>query len=201
MPKKGYKQSKEHIRKAANARKGFKHSPETRRKMSERQLGEKNHFYGKHFSEEHKRKISEAGKERRHSEESKRKMSEAARGRIFSVLHRKRIGEKSKGRIMGSKNPRWNNGIKRHPKGYLLIRKPSHPFCTKEGYIWIHRLVIEKQIKRFLKPGEACHHINKIRNDNRPENLMAFKNNSSHTKFENGNPINPSDIIFDGRKL
>jgi len=156
---------------------------------------------GSKHSKETKRKIAEAGRRRKHSEETKRKISLANKGKKFSILHRKRISEGHKGLIRGDKNPNWNGGIKRHPKGYVLIRKPSHPFCTKEGYIWIHRLVVEKQIKRFLKPEEACHHINKIKDDNRPENLMAFKNNGSHTKFEHGNPINPSDIIFDGRKL
>jgi group I intron endonuclease len=40
------------------AKKGVKLSEETKRRMSERQIGEKNHFYGKHFSQEHRNKIS-----------------------------------------------------------------------------------------------------------------------------------------------
>lgn len=198
---KGGKHSEETKRKIGLASRGRKHSEETKRKMSERQVGEKNHFWGKHFTKEHRRKISEAGKGRHHSEETKRKISIGNKGRKFSDLHRKRISESHKGLLKGNKNPHWNNGIKRHPKGYLLIRKPTHPFCTQEGYIWIHRLVIEKQIGRYLKPEEACHHINKIKDDNRPENLMAFRNNAIHCKFEHGKTINPSDIVFDGRKF
>ena len=76
-----------------------------------------------------------------------------------------------------------------------------HPYKNKRGYILEHRLVIEEQIKRFLKPEEACHHINKIKDDNRPENLMAFKTQAAHNSFEAGNTINPSDVIFDGHHL
>ena len=54
-----------------------KHSEETRNKMSESRTGEKNYWYGKHFSEEHKRKISEANTGKHFSEEHKNKISES----------------------------------------------------------------------------------------------------------------------------
>ena len=64
--------------------KGFKHSLETRRKISEahtgKHKGEKNHMFGKHLSEEAKRKISESKKGKcrgKHSLETRRKISEA----------------------------------------------------------------------------------------------------------------------------
>jgi len=43
--------------------------------------------------------------------------------------------------------------------------------------------------------------LNKIKTDNRPENLMAFKTQSAHNKFEFNIKIKTSDIIFDGRKI
>ena len=76
-----------------------------------------------------------------------------------------------------------------------------HPYKNKRGYVFEHRLVIEKQIGRFLKPEEACHHINTIKDDNRPKNLMAFKTQATHNSFEAENKINPLDIIFDGHNL
>lgn len=68
-------------------------SEETRQKMSESKKGEKNSFYGKHFSEESKKKLSNALKGKmageknpfygqKHSEETKQKLSEYAAARI-----------------------------------------------------------------------------------------------------------------------
>ncbi len=61
---------------------GGHHTAETKQKMSEAKLGKKHHYYGKHFSEKHRRKISEALRGRRRgpfSEEHRRKISEAVR--------------------------------------------------------------------------------------------------------------------------
>ncbi len=91
-------------------------------------------------------------------------------------------------------------GISYNSNGYKLINTPNHPFAqAKRSSVLEHRLIIEKQIGRFLKPKEICHHINKIKDDNRPENLMAFKNHSIHRRFEEGKSIKPENIIFDGR--
>ena len=56
---------------------GKHHSDETRKKMSEALKGENNPLFGKHFSEEHRRKLSEA--HRNISAETRRKLSEAAK--------------------------------------------------------------------------------------------------------------------------
>ena len=53
---------------------------------------------GKHHSEEHKKKLSEAHKGKQFSEEHKNKMSEAAKGKHFSEEHKNKIGEAHKGR-------------------------------------------------------------------------------------------------------
>jgi hypothetical protein len=97
-------------------------------------------------------------------------------------------------------NNSWKGGIRRH-LGYILILRPNHPFSDKRGYVMEHRLVVEKQIGRYLKHNETIHHINEIKDDNRPENLMAFTEHSKHIKFERGFNVHPKDIIFDGRRL
>ena len=61
-------------------RNSYKRTDETRRKNSESMTGEKNPMYGKHHSEETKKRISEAKTGKHFSEESKKKMSEAQTG-------------------------------------------------------------------------------------------------------------------------
>jgi len=95
----------------------------------------------------------------------------------------------------------WKGGKYKTTEGYILILKPTHPFHNKRGYVRRSRLVIEKQIGRYLKPKEVVHHKNEIKDDDRIENLMVFKNGSYHFWFHKKGFCNPKGIIFDGRKL
>jgi hypothetical protein len=203
---KGTKASKKSKERMSKSRKLLWQNPEYRRRMINAKKGcipwnkGKKGIY-KH-SEETKKKIGNAHKGMKRSEQTRRKMSIAAKGRKrgpLSIEHKKQISKRMKGK-KGPQSIGWKNG-RYMEKGYVRIYGPSHPFCNNKGYILEHRLVIERQINRFLKPGEEGHHNNQVRNDNRAENLMAFRSKAAHVSFENGNPINPSDIIFDGRKL
>ena len=61
----------------------MKISEEQKRKISESMKGEKAYWFGKHHTEETRRKISEAGKGRYCSPETRRKMSLARIGKMF----------------------------------------------------------------------------------------------------------------------
>jgi len=69
--------------------------------------------------------------------------------------------------------------------GYIYILKHEHPNANPKGYIKRARLVLEEKLGRYLLPSEHSHHINGIKDDDRPENLMALSN-SEHGKL---NPV------------
>lgn len=102
-------------------------------------------------------------------------------------------------KISGKNNPHWNGG-RVIDRGYIRIYKPEHPNANGK-YVFEHRLVVEKIIGRYLLTKEESHHINKIKDDNRPENLMAFVSKSAHRRFEKGGKIKIEEIIFNGHKF
>ena len=117
-------------------------------------------------------------------------------GHKHSEVIKKKIGNSQR----GEKGNNWKGGKTITGVGYILICSYEHPYRNGKGYVREHRLIVEKQIGRYLTPKEVVHHLGD-KQDNRPEKLMAFIDDATHQRFENNSIIKPEEIIFDGRKL
>lgn len=65
-------------------------------------------------------------------------------------------------------------GPLRTAKGYVLLYEPEHPMAMRTGYLLEHRKVAAEYAGRMLHPWEVVHHINEVKDDNRPENLAIL---------------------------
>lgn len=81
---------------------------------------------------------------------------------------------------VGANNPAWKGGRIVDKDGYLLILTPEHPHADRHGYVREHRLVMEKQIGRYLLPTEVVDHIDGNRGNNDSGNLRLFASNKEH---------------------
>jgi hypothetical protein len=135
--------------------------------------GKNNPFFGWHHSEEIKKKLSIIRQGKKLSEKIKENM------RLNSP------------HLSGENHPRWKGGKTKASDGYILVKNRNHPNCNKQGYVFEHRLVMEKHLGRYLTKEEVVHHkgikfkIGTVENkqDNRIENLMLFKNDLKHKKY------------------
>lgn len=66
-------------------------------------------------------------------------------------------------------------------EGYALVQAPEgHPHARADGSILEHRLVMEKQLGRYLEDWELVHHKNGTRAQNDPDNLVLLDGRKRH---------------------
>lgn len=156
----------------------------------------------RYFSEEHKRKISEAKKGKpspmkgkHHSEETKRKMSiikmgnKCFLGHTHTIETRQKIskahqglkhphGEETKKRMSeakkGVKNPAWRGGKSFEPYSLEWTEKLRESIRERDGRICQKCSKTEKQ--EIIEEGQklSIHHINYNKGDCKKENLVTL---------------------------
>lgn len=77
-------------------------------------------------------------------------------------------------------NARHRTGHKHD--GYVFIKALGHPRATKQGFVKRAILILEAKLGCHLLRTEYVHHLNGIRDDDRPENLTIITN-SEHAKL------------------
>lgn len=85
---------------------------------------------------------------------------------------------KHRNRVMRHGDPhttlrRWGIERRTNIHGYVDVKRPEHPAAIK-GWVSEHREVMERQLGRYLLPGENVHHRNGNRADNDPANLELW---------------------------
>jgi hypothetical protein len=89
-------------------------------------------------------------------------------------------------------------------KGYYMVLCKGHKNASKMGYVFEHvKIALETAGRDFLDSNIECvHHINFVRTDNRPENLVICtkdKHREYHGKLENltGELLDKGIVGFD----
>lgn len=152
---------------------GLEVTPDSRNRPRKYIKGHNKPWLGKSRSEATKEKIRKSLLGRKLSKETKDKIR---------LAH---LGKRPKNSLnwKGKNHPRWNGGRHKSTYGYILIYAPNHPYRDCHGYIFEHRLIMEKKLGRYLKTDEIVHHANGIKTDNRIENLELVLSRSEHKKI------------------
>ena len=116
------------------------------------------------------------------SDETKRKISDKHKASgLRPPLEA--CGKGARGKFR-EKSSSWRGGTTVYPNGYRLVYRPEHPRAHPNGYVYEHILVAEATLGRHLSKGEVVHHIDHVRLNNDPSNLMVFAKHADHLRFE-----------------
>lgn len=118
-------------------------SLETRQKMSAAQMGEKHHMYGKHHTEESKRKMSINSKGHIVSQETREKISAYHKGKTVSQQTREKLSKAMTGKI-----GYWNGKHHSEQMKEKLSKIRSIPVCQYD--------INNNLICKYKSAKEAC---------------------------------------------
>lgn len=77
----------------------------------------------------------------------------------------------------------WERAYGTDRGGYVWVKDPAHPNATPAGMVLEHVRVMVDIIGRPLVAPECVHHVNGVRHDNRPENLVLCADHTEHMRL------------------
>lgn len=109
----------------------------------------------------------------------------------------------------GNKNPIWKSDSRISSYGYILVRRPDHPFANCDGFVFEHRLVAEQFLltdensveidgKKYLSPRYDVHHIDGDKQNNNPSNLQVLtkgEHRHLHALLKQSASLNPEKSV------
>jgi len=78
--------------------------------------------------------------------------------------------------LSGEKHYAWQGGKTKTSTGYIEVYMPEHHRANKRKRVYEHILIWEEANGRRLRKDEVIHHLNGIKTDNSPLNLLALRN-------------------------
>lgn len=102
-------------------------------------------------------------------------------GKAHSPEARQKMSESVKGKQLREKSSQWKGGRFLDSAGYAHVMIETLPPVSQDTarrmtptkYIMEHRIVMAMSLGRPLEKTELVHHLNGIKDDNRPENLTV----------------------------
>jgi len=149
-------------------RRGKYHSKKSIEKM--RHFGKENSMFGKHHSEDTKKKISISELGKIVLEKTKIKISKSCMGRKLSEKTKIKIRKTKLGKNLGNKHWNWQGGITKFPYPSGWIETLREAIRQRDSYICQLCGKTHKENGQRL----SIHHIDYDKNNLEPKNLIAL---------------------------